>query len=30
LNTADHDLRLRPGVIEDAKEIGKIIFEAFS
>ena len=30
MNTTDHDLRLRPGVIEDAKEIGKIIFEAFS
>ncbi len=26
----EHDLRLRPGVINDAKEIGKIIFDAFS
>lgn len=30
MNTTDHDLRIRRGVIEDAKEIGKIIFEAFS
>lgn len=26
----EHDLRLRPGVINDAKEVGKIIFDAFS
>ena len=26
----EHGLRLRPGVIDDAKEIGKIIFDAFS
>lgn len=28
--TNDHGFRLRPGVIDDAKEIGRIIFEAFS
>lgn len=26
----EHGLRLRPGVIDDAKEVGKIIFDAFS
>ena len=26
----EHGLRLRPGVIGDAKEVGKIIFDAFS
>lgn len=30
MTTADNGLRLRPGVIDDAKEIGKIIYEAFS
>lgn len=30
MNTNDHGIRLRPGVIDDAKEIGRIIFEAFS
>jgi hypothetical protein len=25
----EHSLRLRPGAIEDAKEVGTIIFEAF-
>jgi len=30
LTNTEHDLRLRPGVINDAKEVGKIIFEAFS
>jgi GNAT superfamily N-acetyltransferase len=30
LTGAKYDLRLRPGVIDDAKEIGTIIFEAFS
>jgi predicted N-acetyltransferase YhbS len=28
--TAEPNLRLRPGVIDDAKEVGRIIFEAFS
>ena len=28
--TTEQGLRLRPGVIDDAKDIGKIIFEAFS
>ncbi len=27
---SEHGLRLRPGVIDDAKEVGKIIFDAFS
>lgn len=26
----EHSIRLRPGVIDDAKEVGKIIYEAFS
>jgi predicted N-acetyltransferase YhbS len=26
----EHNLRLRPGVIDDAEEVGKIIFDAFS
>ena len=26
----EQDLRLRPGVLGDAKEVGKIIFDAFS
>lgn len=30
MNTDEHEIRLRPGVIEDAREIGRIIFEAFS
>lgn len=30
MNTNDHGIRLRPGFIDDAKEIGRIIFEAFS
>ena len=30
MNTDDHGIRLRPGGTEDAKEIGRIIFEAFS
>jgi GNAT superfamily N-acetyltransferase len=30
LTTTEHGLRLRPGVIDDAKAVGKIIFEAFS
>jgi predicted N-acetyltransferase YhbS len=30
LKQAEHDLRLRPGKIDDAGTIGKIIFEAFS
>ena len=30
MTTTEHTLRLRPGVIDDAKEVGKIIFEAFS
>jgi GNAT superfamily N-acetyltransferase len=30
LTGTKHDLRLRPGIIDDAKEIGTIIFEAFS
>ena len=30
MTTTDHSLRLRLGVIDDAKETGKIIFEAFS
>jgi GNAT superfamily N-acetyltransferase len=30
LTSTEHDLRLRPGVINDAKEVGKIIFDAFS
>lgn len=30
MNTDEHGIRLRPGVTEDAKEIGRIIFEAFS
>lgn len=30
MTNTEHDLRLRPGVINDAKEVGKIIFEAFS
>ena len=27
---SEHNLKLRPGVIDDAEEVGKIIFEAFS
>ena len=30
MTSTEQGLRLRPGVIEDANEIGKIIFEAFS
>lgn len=30
MTNTEHDLRLRPGVINDAKEVGKIIFDAFS
>jgi ribosomal protein S18 acetylase RimI-like enzyme len=30
LNNTQHNLRLRPGAIEDAKKVGTIIFEAFS
>ena len=30
MTIADHGLRLRSGVIDDAKKTGKIIFEAFS
>ncbi len=30
MTTTDHSFRLRLGVIDDAKETGKIIFEAFS
>ncbi|MDN5846374.1 MAG: GNAT family N-acetyltransferase [Candidatus Nitrosocosmicus sp.] len=30
MTSTEHALRLRPGVINDAKEVGKIIFEAFS
>ncbi len=30
MTNTEHNLRLRPGVIDDAKEVGKIIFEAFS
>lgn len=30
MTSTEHDLRLRPGVINDAKEVGKIIFDAFS
>lgn len=30
MTSTEHDLRLRPGVIDDAKEVGRIIFEAFS
>jgi GNAT superfamily N-acetyltransferase len=30
LTNTEHGLRLRPGVIDDAKEVGKIIFDAFS
>ena len=30
MTSTEQGLRLRPGVIDDAKEIGKIIFEAFS
>ena len=30
MTNIEHALRLRPGVIDDAKEVGKIIFEAFS
>ncbi|MBA3978005.1 MAG: GNAT family N-acetyltransferase [Nitrosopumilus sp.] len=30
MTNTEHTLRLRPGVIDDAKEVGKIIFEAFS
>jgi predicted N-acetyltransferase YhbS len=30
LRQTEHDLRLRPGKIDDADSIGKIIFEAFS
>ena len=30
MTNTEHTLRLRPGVIDDAKEVGKVIFEAFS
>lgn len=30
MTSTEYDLRLRPGVIDDAKEVGRIIFEAFS
>jgi GNAT superfamily N-acetyltransferase len=30
LTRTEHDLRLRPGVIDDAMVVGKIIFDAFS
>jgi predicted N-acetyltransferase YhbS len=30
LTTTEHNLRLRPGAIDDAKDVGKIIYEAFS
>jgi predicted N-acetyltransferase YhbS len=30
LTTVEHNLRLRPGSIDDANEVGKIIYEAFS
>ena len=30
MTNIEHDLRLRPGAINDAKEVGKIIFDAFS
>lgn len=30
MNKIEHSLRLRPGAIEDAKEVGTIIFESFS
>ena len=30
MTSIEHALRLRPGVIDDAKEVGKIIFAAFS
>ena len=30
MTSIEHDLRSRPGAINDAKEVGKIIFDAFS
>lgn len=30
MTNTEHGLRLRPGVIDDAKEVGKIIYDAFS
>ena len=30
MNSIEHALRLRPGTIDDANEVGKIIFDAFS
>ena len=30
MTSTEHDLRLRPGVIDDAMVVGKIIFDAFS
>lgn len=30
MTTVEHNLRLRPGAIDDANEVGKIIYEAFS
>jgi GNAT superfamily N-acetyltransferase len=30
LTSTEHELRLRPGTINDAREVGKIIFDAFS
>lgn len=30
MTTVEHNLRLRPGSIDDANEVGKIIYEAFS
>ena len=30
MNHTEQDLRLRPGVIGDAKEVGRIIFDSFS
>ena len=30
MTSIEHALRSRSGVIDDAKEVGKIIFEAFS
>lgn len=30
MTTIEHNLRLRPGAIDDAKDVGKIIYDAFS
>ena len=30
MTSTEHELRLRPGTINDAREVGKIIFDAFS